>query len=97
MPAAERVVQFRASAASASRRCRSFSRQRRKRRRTDEGVSGRSACHGGSVFNTAASVSETVAPSNKSRPVSISQTITPNAHRSARLSTAIPRACSGAM
>ena len=38
-----------------------------------------------------------VSPSNARRPVSISKRTTPNAQMSARLSTARPRACSGAM
>ena len=57
----------------------------------------RSVFHSGSVFSTAASVSETVAPSNRRFPVSISQSTTPKAQRSARLSTVVPRACSGLM
>ena len=42
-------------------------------------------------------MSETSSPSNARRPVSISYSTTPNAQTSARRSTALPRACSGAM
>ena len=45
----------------------------------------------------AAIVSETVSPENTLRPVSISYSTQPNAQMSARLSTALPRACSGLM
>ena len=38
-----------------------------------------------------------VSPANRRSPVSISHSTTPNAQRSARLSTALPRACSGDM
>ncbi len=50
-----------------------------------------------SRVSTAASVSETSSASNRRRPVSISYTTTPKAQMSARLSTARPLACSGAM
>ena len=42
-------------------------------------------------------MSLTVSPANRRWPVNISHTITPKAQMSARLSTALPRACSGAM
>ena len=50
-----------------------------------------------SARSTAASVSETVSPSNALRPESISYSTAPNAQMSARLSTDRPRACSGDM
>ena len=55
------------------------------------------AFHSGSLVRTAASVSETVSPWNSRCPVSISYSTTPKAQMSARLSTGLPRACSGAM
>ena len=58
-------------------------------------VVGASAVQSGSVFSTDARVSETVAPSNRRFPVSISHNTTPKAQMSARLSTVVPRACSG--
>ena len=90
-------ISNRASAASDSRRLRSFSRQRRNRRRMAGCVVGASAFQSGSVFSTDASVSETVAPSNRRFPVSISHSTTPKPHKSARLSAVVPRACSGDM
>ena len=51
----------------------------------------------GSPFRTSASVSDTEAPTNGRRPASISYSTQPKAHMSARLSTAPPFACSGAM
>jgi len=56
-----------------------------------------SALQSTSSFLTLASVIEMSSPSNARRPASISYSTTPNAQMSARLSTARPRACSGAM
>ena len=61
------------------------------------GVSTGNACQFGSVFSTDASTSEISSPSNARRPLSISNTTTPKAQMSARLSTVLPRACSGLM
>ena len=76
---------------------RSRSRQRRRTRRTEAGVSAGSADQSTSRISTAASVSDTVSPSNALRPESISYRTAPNAQMSARLSTDLPRACSGDM
>jgi hypothetical protein len=46
---------------------------------------------------TAESVSTTLPSLNRPSPLSISKSTTPKAQMSARLSTAPPRACSGAM
>jgi hypothetical protein len=56
-----------------------------------------SAFHRGSSFSTLANVVETSSPSNVRTPVNISYNTAPNAQMSARRSTALPRACSGAM
>ena len=61
------------------------------------GVLAGSVAQSGSRVSTSASVSDTVAPANRRCPVSTSHSTTPNAHTPARLSTAAPRACSGAM
>jgi hypothetical protein len=61
------------------------------------GVAGGSSDQSGSFISTIASVSETSSPVDGRRPVSISYRTQPNAQMSARLSTALPRACSGAM
>ena len=50
-----------------------------------------------SARSTAARVSLTVSPAKSRRPVSISHRMTPKAQMSARLSTVLPRACSGDM
>ena len=46
---------------------------------------------------TFAIVSAIVSPENAARPVSISNSTHPNAQMSVRLSTGLPRACSGLM
>src|SRR5262249_36532878 len=80
------------------RRCfRSLARHLRNGLWIDGGVPDGRADQSGWVFSTAASVSETVSPSNSWRPVSSSYNTAPNAQMSARLSTAAPRACSGDM
>ena len=80
------------------RRCRgSRSRQRLISFARGAGVSAGSAPHSGSFINTAASVVETSSPSNARRAVSSSYSTTPKAQMSARLSTTLPFACSGAM
>ena len=61
------------------------------------GVSVGSRDHSGSARSTAASVSLTVSPENACFPVSISNNRQPKAKMSARLSTRLPRACSGLM
>jgi hypothetical protein len=60
-------------------------------------VSAGIACQAGSVLSTLAIVSDTSSPGNARCPASISNSTTPNAQMSARLSTARPLACSGAM
>src|SRR5438034_1366368 len=57
-------ISNRASAVSASRRLRSFSRHRRNSLRIDEGVFGGSVVQSASSFNTEASTWETVSPAN---------------------------------
>jgi hypothetical protein len=94
-PVAESVR--RASPMSRKRTIGSRWRQRATRCRTAGGVGTGSAPRSGVFVSTAASVSLVVSPSNSLRPVNISQSTTPNAQMSARLSTALPRACSGAM
>ena len=64
---------------------------------SDAGVLAGSARQSTSCRNTEAIVSDTVSPSNNRRPASISNTTTPKAQMSARLSAARPRACSGLM
>ncbi len=78
---------------SRSRRFGSFCRHAFTRRRACGGSSAQS----GSRVNTVARMSDTVSPAKSWRPVSISHSTTPNAQMSARLSTALPRACSGDM
>ena len=90
-------ISRRASPASASRRFRSFSRHRRSKRLIEAGVSPGSTAQSGSPRTTAAIVSVTSSQPKARRPVSISNTRQPNAQISARLSTACPRACSGAI
>jgi hypothetical protein len=82
---------------SRNRRLGSLSRHRRSSDRTDAGVDDGSADHSGTVLTTETIVSVTVSPVNARRPVSISKSTTPNAQMSARLSTGLPLACSGAM
>ena len=65
----------------------SRSKQRRSSVRTADGVSAGRASRSSSVLRTAASVSEMSVPPNAWRPVSISNSRTPNAQMSARLST----------
>ena len=59
------------------------------------GVAAGKADHSGSRSRIAAIVSERVSPANATRPVSISYSTQPNAQMSVRLSTGLPRACSG--
>ena len=61
------------------------------------GVCSGSAAQFGSSLRIATSVSVTVSPSKALFPVSISYSTHPNAQTSARLSTGLPRACSGLM
>ena len=75
----------------------SFSRQRRSTKRMFGGVVAGNACQSGSPFKIAASVSVTVSPSKTLFPVRHSYRMQPNAQMSARLSTALPLACSGLM
>ena len=88
---------IRASPMSRIRFFGSRSRQRRSRARTLAGVSGGSASQAIGSRTTEASTSVTVSPRKRPFPVSISESTTPNDQMSARLSTACPRACSGAM
>ena len=75
----------------------SLRRQRLSSSRTARGVRAGSASRSGSRVTTAAITSVTVSPANRERPVSISHSSTPKDHTSARLSTGLPRACSGDM
>ena len=94
-PATRSSICTRASPISRNRRVGSLSRHRRSSRRTPEGTAAGSAPPSGSVVSTDASVSEVVSPVKSRRPVSISNSTTPNAQMSARRSTGLPRACSG--
>ena len=87
----------RASPISRRRLPGSFCRQRRTTRTTDAGATFASALQSGSRSMTRAIVSDTSSPSNGRLPASISYRTHPNAHTSARLSTVLPRACSGLM
>ena len=81
--------------------CRRFfgfrSRQRASKRRTSQGAVAGRAFQSTSCFSTLARTSLTVSPSKSFRPVSISNSTTPKAQMSARLSRGLPRACSGLM
>ncbi len=66
-------------------------------RRRPHGASGGSDPQSGSLLRTDASTSLTVSPSKSRLPASISNSTTPKAQMSARLSTVRPRACSGDM
>ncbi len=90
-------IATRASPTSRSRRRGSRSRQRSSSLRSPAGAPAGSADQSTSCRSTAASVSLTVSPAKRRAPVSISYSTTPKDHRSARLSTALPRACSGDM
>jgi len=90
-------ISSRASAASDSRRRRSFARLRRSNLRIDGDMLGDSASQSGACISTRAIVSLTSSPANARRPVSISQSTQPKAQRSARLSSAWSRSCSGLM
>jgi hypothetical protein len=96
-PVSTRLIETRASPMSRKRSFGSLSRHRLSRRRTLAETAGGMADHSGSVLSTAANVVEMSSPSNARRPVSISYSTHPNAQISTRLSTALPRACSGAM
>ncbi len=61
------------------------------------GVSAGMVDQSGSLVSTNAMVSETSSAAKGRDPVSISYNTTPNAQMSARLSTGLPRACSGLM
>ena len=84
-------ISRRAPAIESSRRARSFSRQRRRFRRTRAApCSAGSASNGGASLITDASTSVTSSPSNARRPVSISKRTTPKAQTSARRSIYLP-------
>src|ERR1041385_6288929 len=85
------------SPASRERLVASFRKQRRNSDATAGGGSGGNALQSGSPFKTLASISVTVSPSNAFFPVSSSYRTQPNAQMSLRLSTGLPRACSGDM
>ena len=87
----------RASPMSRSRRSGSRSRQRASNCLMCCGVSGGSLLQSISPRSVAARLSESVSPRKTCSPVSISNTTTPNAQMSARLSAGLPRACSGLM
>ncbi len=85
-------------APASARRCRgSLRRHRRSSVRIDAGAPGANRLQSGSLLTTVASVSATSSPGNARVPDSISNSTHPNAQMSARLSTVLPRACSGAM
>ena len=86
-----------ASPMSRSRFLESRSRQRFSSLTMLGGVAGGSSFHSIGARRTDASVSETVSPSNARFPVNISKRHAPNDQMSARRSTFVPRACSGAM
>ena len=90
-------ISITASPMSRSRRCGSFSKQRRSRERMFVGVLSGSDCQLGSVCRTLASVSEIVSPLKGIVAVNISYSTQPNDQMSLRLSVALPRACSGLM
>ena len=87
----------RASPISRSRCRESLVRLRRSRSRTNGGTDDGNALQSGSRSRIAAMVSVVVSPPKARRPVSISKSTQPNAQMSVRLSTALPRACSGDM
>ncbi len=97
LPASTSSMTSRASPTSRSRSFASRARQRRSSPRMRGGVAAGSVAHPGSALSTAASTSLTVSPSKSLSPVSISHSTTPKAQMSARLSTGLPLACSGAM
>ena len=97
LPAMARSSVMRASPMSRSRCLGSRSRQRTRSVRTAAGVAAGSAAKSIGWRRTAAIVSEMPSPLNNRLPVSISKHTTPNAQTSARRSTVLPRACSGAM
>ena len=80
----------RASCTSPMRCLGFFCRQARISCRMRAGTSAGSRCQSGSTFSTFASVSERSSPSNARVPVSISNSTTPNAQMSARLSDGPP-------
>ena len=80
----------RASPMSRSRSLGSRSRQRVNSRRTVGGVAAGSACRSSVSRSTEAMTSEISSPLNARWPVSISNSTTPNAQMSARLSTLLP-------
>ena len=80
------------------RRClRSLARQRRSSFIKVGGVFGGRADQSGSRCRIAPSESAKLSPENGCRPVSISYSTQPNEKMSLRLSTGLPRACSGLM
>jgi hypothetical protein len=96
-PLATSSSTIRASAMSCSRFFGLRSRQRRSSRRIAGGTPAAARRGRSRRISTPASVSGTESPANSRRPVSISKSTTPNAQMSARLSTALPFACSGLM
>src|SRR5207247_6356052 len=71
--------------------------QQRIMRSTCAGDEAGTAVQSGSLSRIAATESVVVSPGNARRPASISYTTQPNAQMSVRLSTVLPRACSGDM
>ena len=90
-------MMIRASPMACSRRLRSRSRQRSSSRRIGAGVEAGSRVQSMSARSTSAIVCDVVSPSKRRRPASISNSTTPNAQMSERLSTGEPLACSGLM
>jgi hypothetical protein len=87
----------RTSPMSCKRRFGSLARHSSMTRRTALGVDAGSCVQSGSRSSTTAIVSDMVSPPNARRPASISYSTHPDAQISVRLSTTLPRACSGDM
>ena len=88
---------IRTSPADCRRVLTSFCRQRRSSFGIDGGRFAGNRAQSGSRCSTRDRISGTSSPSNARRPASISKSTHPNAQISARLSTVLPRACSGDM
>ena len=89
--AAEQVLDLKSRLANVTQPCLGILFRQRVSNRRRAKVSARARrVHSGSFIITAASVMEMSSPSNARRPVSISNSTTPNAQMSARLSTGLP-------
>ena len=96
-PETQSSMAMRASPIACNRCFGSFFRHRCNNPRIGAGVVAGNALHSGSARITAASVSVTVSPLKAILPVSISYSTQPNDQMSARRSTDLPLACSGAI